>query len=324
MKKPGQMTFTPSGFEAYRKPTRRERFLAEMNRVVPWAQLVALVKPAYAKGTSGPGRPPIPLERMLRISCLQHWFDLSDPAVEEALYDISSMRSFVGIDLGREPAPDETTVCKFRHLLEEHGLGKRIFEAVGAHLQRQGLKVSSGTIVDATIIAAPSSTKNADGERDPEMRQTKKGNEWHFGMKAHVGVDKKTKLIHSVVATPANVADGNVVGDLLHGGETHVWGDAAYSGRTERIRAKAPKAKDFTQRRGRGYRYLSEYDRWINRARSRVRARVEHSIGVIKRVFGFAKVRYRGIAKNANRLFVTCALANLFIVRHHLFRVQGA
>jgi len=324
MKKPGQMTFTPSGFEAYRKPTRRERFLAEMNRVVPWAQLVALVKPAYAKGTSGPGRPPIPLERMLRIYFLQHWFDLSDPAVEEALYDISSMRSFVGIDLGREPAPDETTVCKFRHLLEEHGLGKRIFEAVGAHLQRQGLKVSSGTIVDATIIAAPSSTKNADGERDPEMRQTKKGNEWHFGMKAHVGVDKKTKLIHSVVATPANVADGNVVGDLLHGGETHVWGDAAYSGRTERIRAKAPKAKDFTQRRGRGYRYLSEYDRWINRARSRVRARVEHSIGVIKRVFGFAKVRYRGIAKNANRLFVTCALANLFIVRHHLFRVQGA
>jgi IS5 family transposase len=324
MKKPGQMTFAPSGFEAYRKPTRRERFLAEMDRVVPWAELVALVKPAYAKGTSGPGRPPIPLERMLRIYFLQHWFDLSDPAVEEALYDISSMRTFVGIDLGRESAPDETTVCKFRHLLEEHGLGKRIFEAVGVHLQRQGLKVSSGTIVDATIIAAPSSTKNADGERDPEMHQTKKGKDWHFGMKAHVGVDKKTKLIHSVVATPANVADGNVVGDLLHGGETHVWGDAAYSGRTERIQAKAPKAKDFTQRRGRGYRYLSEYDRWINRARSRVRARVEHSIGVIKRVFGFAKVRYRGIAKNANRLFVTCALANLFIARHHLCRVQGA
>ncbi|MGH7604654.1 MAG: IS5 family transposase [Gemmatimonadaceae bacterium] len=324
MKKPSQMTFTPTGFEAYRKPTRRERFLAEMDRVVPWAELVALVKPAYAQGTSGPGRPPIPLERMLRIHFLQHWFNLSDPAAEEALYDVSSMRSFVGIDLGREPAPDETTVCKFRHLLEEHGLGKRIFEAVGAHLQRQGLKVSSGTIVDATIIAAPSSTKNAEGKRDPEMHQTKKGKDWHFGMKAHVGVDKKTKLIHSVVATPANVADGNVVGELLHGGETHVWGDAAYTGRGERIRAKAPKAKDFTQRRGRGYRYLSDYDRWINRARSRVRARVEHSIGVIKRIFGFTKVRYRGIAKNANRLFVTCALANLFIVRQHLFRAQGA
>ena len=324
MKKPSQMTFSPKGFETYRKPTRREKFLTEMDRVVPWAELVALVKPAYAKGTSGPGRPPIPLERMLRIYFLQHWFNLSDPAVEEALYDVSSMRGFVGIDLGREPAPDETTVCKFRHLLEEHGLGKRIFEAVGAHLQRKGMKVSSGTIVDATIIAAPSSTKNAEGKRDPEMHQTKKGNDWHFGMKAHVGVDKKSKLIHSVAATPANMADGNMIEQLLHGGETHVWGDAAYTGRTERIRQKAPNAKDFTQRRGRGYKYLSDYERFINRARSRIRARVEHTIGVIKRVFGFFKVRYRGIAKNANRLFVTCALANLFIVRHHLFRVQGA
>ncbi len=324
MKKPSQMTFTPTGFEAFRKPTRRERFLDEMDRVVPWAELVVLVKPAYAKGTSGPGRPPIPLERMLRIYFLQHWFNLSDPAVEEALYDVGSMRRFVGIDLGREPAPDETTVCKFRHLLEEHDLGKRIFEAVGTHLQRKGMKVSSGTIVDATIIAAPSSTKNAEGKRDPEMHQTKKGNDWHFGMKAHVGVDRKTKLIHSVAATPANVADGNMVEQLLHGGETHVWGDAAYAGRTERIQKRAPKARDFTQRRGRGYRYLSEYDRFINRARSRIRARVEHTIGVIKRVFGFAKVRYRGIAKNANRLFVACALANLFIVRHHLFRDQGA
>ena len=177
--------------------------------------------------------------------------------------------------------------------------------------------------MDATIISAPSSTKNKDKARDPEMHQTKKGNDWHFGMKAHVGVDKKTKLIHSVAATPANVADGNMIEQLLHGEETHVWGDAAYTGRTERIQAKAPKAKDFTQRRGRGYRYLSEYERFINRARSRIRARVEHTIGVIKRVFGFAKVRYRGIAKNANRLFVTCALANLFIARQHLFRVPG-
>jgi IS5 family transposase len=261
---------------------------------------------------------------MLRIYCLQHWFNLSDPAVEEALYESVSMRAFAGIDLGREPAPDETTVCKFRHLLEEHDLGKRIFELVGVHLQRQGLKVSSGTIVDATIIAAPSSTKNADGKRDPEMHQTMKGKDWHFGMKAHVGVDKKTKLIHSVAATPANVSDGNMVGELLHGRETRVWGDAAYAGRTERIQAKAPRAKDFTQRRGRGYKYLSDYERFINRARSRVRARVEHTIGVIKRVFGFRKVRYRGIAKNANRLFVTCALANLFIARHHLMRLRGA
>jgi IS5 family transposase len=165
---------------------------------------------------------------------------------------------------------------------------------------------------------------NASGQRDPEMHQTKKGKDWHFGMKAHIGVDRKTKLIHSVAATAANVADGNLLGQLLHGDETHVWGDAAYAGRGAAIRTRAPNARDFTQRRGRGYKYLTEYDRYINRARSRIRARVEHSIGVIKRVFGFAKVRYRGIAKNAHRLFVTCALANLFIARRHLLRAQGA
>ena len=174
---------------------------------------------------------------MLRIYFLQQWFNLSDPAVEEALYDSVSMRTFVGIDLGREGAPDETTVCKFRHLLEEHGLGRKLFEEVGRHLQAQGLKVSSGTIVDATIINAPSSTKNASGERDPEMHQTKKGNQWYFGMKAHVGVDSKTKMIHSVAATPANVHDSHLIGDLLHGGETRVWGDSAYAGQSEMIEA---------------------------------------------------------------------------------------
>src|SRR5438270_2478193 len=216
MKKPTQATFAGSGFEAYRKPTRRELFLAEMERVVPWVQLVALIDPVYPK-PQGAGRPPIGLERMLRIYFLQQWFNLSDPAVEEALYDSVSMRTFVGIDLGREGAPDETTVCKFRHLLEEHGLGRKLFEEVGRHLQAQGLKVSSGTIVDATIISAPSSTKNASGERAPEMHQTKKGNQWYVGMKAHVGVDSKTKMIHSVAVTPANVHDSHLIGDLLHG-----------------------------------------------------------------------------------------------------------
>jgi IS5 family transposase len=317
-----QMTLGGAGFQKFTKTTRRAQFLADMERVVPWRELCGLIEPVYPKGEGG--RPAVPLERMLRIYFLQQWFNLGDPTVEEALYDSASMRAFAGIDLAAEPVPDETTICKFRHLLERHKLGTRIFQEVGRHLQNRGLRVSSGTIVDATIIAAPSSTKNAQGKRDPEMHQTKKGKNWHFGMKAHVGVDSKTKLIHSVAATPANVSDGNMLEQLLHGKETHVWGDAAYAGRTERIRAKAPNAKDFTQRRGRGYRYLSEYDRWINRARSRVRARVEHSIGVIKRLFGFAKVRYRGIAKNANRLFVTCALANLFIARRHLFRAQGA
>jgi transposase, IS5 family len=323
MNKPMQATFSESGFEAYRKTTRRERFLAEMERVVPWSELCALIEPVYPN-PEGPGRPAVGLERMLRIYFLQHWFNLSDPAVEEALYDSQAMRAFVGIDLGREPAPDETTVCRFRHLLEAHDLGKRLFEAVGHHLQCQGLKVSSGTIVDATIISAPSSTKNEAGERDPEMKQTKKGNQWYFGMKAHVGVDSKLKLIHSVAATPANVHDSQVLAQLLHGEETRLWGDAAYTGQTETIHRCAPRARDFTQHKASRHHKLSKREHSRNRTKSKVRAKVEHAIGVIKRVFGFTKVRYRGIAKNANRLFVACALANLFMARRHLFRAQGA
>jgi len=315
-----QMTLAGTGFEKYAKTTRRAQFLAEMDRVVPWTELCALIEPVYPK--AGNGRPPIDLELMLRVYFLQHWFNLSDPAVEEALYDSLAMRAFAGVDLGRKPAPDETTVCHFRHLLERHDLGKSLFEQVGRHLQAKGMKVSNGTIVDATIINAPSSTKNATGERAPEMHQTKKGNQWYFGMKAHVGVDKKHKLIHSVAASAANVHDSHLLPELLHGRETHVWGDSAYAGQTEMIEGLAPAAKDLTQKRGRGYQYLTPRQRIINRSRSRVRARVEHAIGIVKRVFGFTKVRYRGIAKNANRLFVTCALANLFMVRHRLLRLQ--
>ena len=298
------------------KTTRRAAFLAEMDKVVPWSSLCALVEPHYPKG--GHGRPPIGLERMLRIHFLQHWFNLSDPAVEDALYESSSMREFAHVDLEREPAPDETTVCKFRHLLERHELGQLIFQRVGEHLQAQGFKLSAGTIVDATLIAAPSSTKNAQGERDPEMHQSKKGNQWYFGMKAHVGVDARHKLIHRVVATAGNVHDGNVLPQLLHGRELAIWGDAAYTGQTKVIEEHAPWAVDLTQRRGRGYKYLNTIQREINRKRSKVRARVEHAIGVIKRIFGFTKVRYRGIAKNGNRLFVAAALANLFTVRSQL------
>jgi len=317
-----QMTLMSTGFEKYAKTTRRAQFLADMERVVPWGELCALIEPVYPK--AGDGRPPIDLELMLRVYFLQHWFNLSDPAVEEALYDSLAMRAFAGVDLGEKPAPDETTVCKFRHLLERHNLGTRIFQEVGRYLQERGMTVSSGTIVDATIINAPSSTKNASGKRDPEMHQTKKGNQWFFGMKGHFGVDKKTKLIHSVAASAANMHDSNMLPELLHGQETHVWGDSAYAGQSELIEGLAPAAKDLTQKRGRGYKYLKPRQRIINRARSRVRARVEHSIGVIKRIFGFAKVRYRGIEKNAHRLFVTCALANLYIVRFRLLRLQGA
>ncbi len=308
-----QMTLANGGFERYGKTTKRAAFLAEMDRVIPWSELCALIEPHYPK--PGKGRPPVGLQRMLRIHFLQHWFNLSDPAVEEALYESTSMREFVGIDLGREPVPDETTMLHFRHLLERHDLGRQIFERVGLHLQAQGFRLSTGTIVDATLIAAPSSTKNAKGERDPEMKQSRKGKQWYFGMKAHVAVDAKSKLIHRVVATSGAVHDSKALPQLLHGRESAVWGDSAYAGQTQVIEQHAPWAQDLTQRRGRGYKYLSEVQREINRKRSKVRSRVEHAIGVIKRIFGFTKVRYRGLAKNGNRLFVAAALANLYMVR---------
>jgi IS5 family transposase len=253
---------------------------------------------------------------MLRMYFLQHWFNLSDPAVEEALYDSPTLRAFVGIDLGQEPVPDETTVCKFRHLLEQHGLGRVLFDEVTQHLRAQGLAVSTGTIVDATIIAAPSSTKNATGTRDPGMHQTQKGRQWYFGMKGHFGVDSQSKLIHSVEATPANIHDSHVLPWLLHGEERRVWGDSAYAGQAGLLSVCAPHAWDFTHRRS--------GSRATNRWKSRIRARVEHPIGVIKRVFGFTKVCYRGLAKNRHRLVVACALANLFMMRKRLLRLQEA
>ena len=319
--RPQQTTFAEAGFEAYYKPTRREQFLADMDRVVPWGELCALIEPFYPKN-DGAGRPTVGLERMLRVYFLQQWFNLSDPAVEEALYDSRAMRAFVGIDLGREGAPDETTVCKFRHRLEAHRLGEGIFALVQGHLHACGLAVSRGTIVDATIINAPSSTKNQERTRDPEMHQTKKGNQWYFGMKAHVGVDSKTKLIHSVVATPANVHDSRVLPDLLHGAETRVWGDSAYTGQTDVIRGCAPNAQDFTHEKGARDRPLTPEQKAKNTTKSKVRAKGEHPFLVIKRIFGFVKTRYRGLLKNAHRLFVTCALANLFMVRRYLLRRQ--
>ena len=258
------------------------------------------------------------LDCRIHVYFLQLWFNLSDPGVEEALYDLAAMRQFAGIDLGREPVPDETTVCKFRHLLEQHELGTELSATVNEHLESLGLKVGTGTIVDATIISAPSSTKNATKQRDPEMHQTRKGQQWYFGMKAHVGVDSRTRLIHSAVATAANVHDASVLGDLLHGEERRVWGDQAYRGQRHVIREHAPSAQDFTNRRYRHRGVVDEAEKARNRTKSKVRAKVEHSIGVIKRVFGFVKVRYRGLDKNAHRLFVTCGLANLYLARRSL------
>ncbi len=321
--RPQQATFAEAGFEKHYKPTRREQFLNDMDRVVPWNALCALIEPFYPRN-DGAGRPVVGLERMLRIYFLQHWFNLSDPAAEEALYDSRAMRAFVGIDLGREGAPDETTICKFRHRLEAHSLGEQIFALVNAHFGALGLTLSRGTIVDATIIGAPSSTKNKTKTRDSEMHQAKKGNQWYFGMKAHVGIDSKLKLIHSVVATAANVHDSKILPDLLHGAERRVWGDSAYCGQREAIRTAAPHAQDFTHEKATRNHPLTAAQKRKNTTKSKVRAKGEHPFLVIKRIFGFMTVRYRGLVKNAHRLFVVCALTNLYIVRRRLLRLATA
>lgn len=312
-----QQTFAECPFEQYRKPTRREQFLNEMNRVVPWTELVMVIEPVYPKA-EGPGRPPVGIERMLRLHCLQQWFNLSDPAVEEALYDSRAMRQFVGIDLGREPVPDETTICKFRHLLEFHQLGQPLFARIGAYLATHGMKVNRGTIVDATIITAPGSTKNRQKERDPEMHQTKKGNQWYFGMKAHIGVDEATGLVHTVVTTAANVADVSEVANLLHGKERHVFGDAGYIGAKKRapkrgrkfwIAAKRSVVKAIDDSK------LREITEQLEHAKASIRAAVEHPFRVLKRQFGYVKVRYKGLAKNGAQVKTLFALVNLWMAR---------
>lgn len=309
-----------AGFARNGRVTKRATFLAEMDRVVPWSALCAVIDPFYPK--AGNGRPPIALERMVRMYFLAHWFNLADAALEEAVYDSEAMRQFLDIDLTRDLVPDETTVCKFRHLLERNNLGAKLFEEVGRHLQAKGMKVNSGTMVDATIINAPSSTKNKDKARDPEMHQTRKGNQWFFGMKMHIGADSQTKLIHSVMITAANVHDKHALPNLLHGQERRVYADAGYAGQQDMIHELAPEAKAFVNERAYGGKKLTPRQKERNRNKSRIRARVEHAFGVIKGVFKFTKVRYRGLHKNGTRAFVACALANLFMVRGHLLRTQ--
>lgn len=305
-----------AGFEQYRRPTKRDVFLQTMNELVPWAQLCEVIAPHYAKGEGG--RPPVGLERMLRMHFVQHCFNLADEACEEALLDSTSLRRFVGIDLGRERVPDATTLLKFRRLLNEHKLGEQLFAKVGEVLQARGMKLGKGTIVDATIIGAPSSTKNAEKARDPEMHQTRKGQQWYFGMKMHIGVDSRSGLVHSAVVTAANVHDKHALPELLHGNEQRVYGDSAYASQKELISAKAPQAKDFTNQRARRNGEVDEAERSKNRNKSKVRARVEHVFAVVKRLWGFSKVRYRGLAKNATRAFTVLALANLYLCRKRL------
>ena len=306
-----------------KKRTKRERFLSEMEAVVPWKKLLDLIEPHYPKTSSKGGRPPYPLETMLRIHLLQQWYDLSDPAMEDALIEVPTMRRFAGIALISDRIPDETTILAFRHLLEQNNLGEEIFEAVKAHLKANGMAMKQGTIVDATIIAAPSSTKNKAGERDPEMHQTKKGNQWYFGMKVHLGVDSESGLIHSVETTAANVHDLTPAAELLHGEETVVYGDAGYQGIEKR-----PEMQD----RGIGFRIAmrpgkrralpdtpeGRVDDLIETAKAHVRAKVEHPFRVIKRQFGFQKTRLRGMLKNGCRVKMLAALSNLFMARHEL------
>ena len=310
-----QRTFASLAWNGKGKVTRRERFLAEMDAVIPWSRLVRLIEPHYPK--AGQGRQPLGLEKMLRIYFLQQWFNLSDPQAEEAIYDSESMRRFARVEQGDEVVPDESTILRFRHLLEQHGLTHGIFDAVADLLEARRLLLRSGTIVDATIIAAPSSTKHASASRDPEMKQTRKGRNWHFGMKLHIGADKRG-IVHTVRATAASVADSTQLPDLLHGQEREVFGDQAYWKEDDREFLEAWGRRYRINRRPTSKRPLSARWRMINRARSRTRARGEHAFRIVKQLWGFAKVRYRGLAKNLARAQTMFALANLYQVRRPL------
>jgi IS5 family transposase len=286
-----------------------------MDAVVPWVKLLALIEPHYPK--AGGGRPPLPLERMLRIYCMQQWFNMSDPQAEDALYDSESMRRFAGIELTEDTVPDETTILRFRHLLEKHALTQAIFNEVRALLEEKRLLLKSGTIVDATIIAAPSSTKNAEGKRDPEMHQAFKSKTWHFGMKVHIGASKQG-LVHSLATGAANQADISRIDELLHGEEQELYGDQAYWSEDHRQQCTHAGIRYRVNRRASSKAGLTEYQKLINRSRSRHRARGEHAFHVVKRLWGFAKVRYRGIYKNTVRALAMFALANLYLVRRRL------
>ena len=313
-----QLSFSDAEYAGKRKKTRREVFLEEMEQVVPWKALLAVISPHYP--VAGRGRRPYPLESMLRVHLMQNWCALSDPAMEEALYEIASLRAFAHLTLS-EPIPDETTILNFRHMLEESDLAEDIFATVNKHLARKGLLLKKGSIVDATIIAAPSSTKNASGERDPEMHQTKKGNQWYFGMKAHIGVDADSGLVHTVTTTAANESDVEQVADLLHGKEQQVWADSGYRGAQARVMrddlqwhiaarpsdmAKLPEGRRKKAAQKREYR------------KSSVRAKVEHPFRVIKRQFGLTKVRFRGLVKNTAHVLTLFALSNLWMARRQL------
>jgi IS5 family transposase len=318
-----QLGLNDSGFVKQPKKTRKAQFLDEMDRVVPWSRLIALIEPYYPK--AGNGRRPIALETMLRIHFMQQWFAYSDPAMEEALHDIPVLRAFAGLDAAVESMPDETTILKFRHLLERHGLAAAILDEINALLGERGLILRQGTMVDATLVAAPTSTKNRKGKRDPEMSSTKKGNQWYFGMKAHIGADSAHGLVHTVVGTPAKVPDVKVTDELLHGDEHEVHGDKGYTTGRRNLLSSDPGSGPLWCFPFKGSRHekLAPWQHEINHRLSQLRARVEHPFRVVKRQFGFTKVRYRGLAKNTAQLTTLFALSNLYLVRRQLLSASG-
>ncbi|MBD8527977.1 IS5 family transposase [Pseudomarimonas arenosa] len=313
-----QLSFGDAEYVGKRKQTRREVFLEEMEQAVPWKALLAVIEPVYPK--AGRGRHPYSLVTMLRVHLMQNWFGYSDPAMEEALYEVAPIRQFARLSL-TQAIPDETTILNFRRLLERHDLAPKILEAVNAHLSQHGLFLKRGTIVDATIIHAPSSTKNAEGKRDPEMHQTKKGNQYFFGMKVHIGADMHTGLVHTVKTTAANAADVTQVAELLHGDETAVHGDAGYTGASAYV-ADRELRWEIAERRSRVQKIADAKLRGaiegLESLKASIRAKVEHPFRVIKRQFGYQKVRFKGLAKNLAQVQVLCALSNLWMVRRHM------
>ena len=311
-----QLSFATLDHRHKKKQTKRERFLGEMDAVVPWATLLGLIEPHYPK--AGNGRRPYPLEVMLRVYFLQQWYQLSDPGAEEALYDIQSMRAFAGLELGRDAIPDETTILNFRHLLEAHDLTKAIFEAVSAHLEDKGALLRGGTIMDATLIAASPSTKNKDGKRDPEMSQSKKGNQWYFGMKTHIGVDARSGLVHTAGVTTGKVHDAKVMDNLIREDDRAVFADKGYVNEKKKRAARRAGVYWAVKEKPKSRRRLSSSQKRRNRRHGAIRAKVEHVFRVLKCQFGYRKVRYRGIEKNGAQVFALLALANLFLARRRL------
>jgi IS5 family transposase len=323
-----QRSLAESGYERRPKATKRQRFLSEMDAVVPWLRLVTVIEPTYPRLAAKGGRPPFPIETMLRIHFMQQWFALSDPGMEEALHDIPTMRAFAKLDAGDDLIPDESSILRFRHRLEQHGLAERLFDEVNALLTERGLLLRQGTIVDATLINAPSSTKNQSGERDPEMHQTKKGNNWYFGCKAHIGVDAESGLTHSVITTAANINDVTQAHGLLHGEETDVFADAGYQGvdKREENRGKGVTWHVAMKPGKRKALPASPWGRLLEQAeqcKARIRAKVEHPFRVIKRQFGYLRVRYRGLMKNGAQIVTLFALANVYQARRHLLPPAG-